>query len=202
MKKTILALVGIVVALSAMAQKHEFFASFNAMPYVIESKGLAYYNKGISENYSNTKFKYGFGGVNLGYLNNIYSDFSIGLSYSYFRTRREYVDAMSLIREASYHSFMILARRRWKELYDGKLTLYSQLGAGIQIRAGESYKSFVGSYLREAYFTESAKRTRLAYHISIVGADYKLTPKWSVFGEAGFGYMGILNFGVKYSLND
>lgn len=205
MKKIFLVLFLLGVCISGRAQKHEFFASANIVSYFHEKNEMTvpdedspYVSKSIDWNTCYTR-ELTYGGLNIGYLNNLYTDFAVGGVVSYMRTKRHgtHFWCLSLENTLSYLAVMPIIRKKWWQ--NEKWSLYSQAGGGALIRIGS--RAWDTYYKKEIdYKVDKSGPVKLAYHLSVIGADFKFTKEWSVFGEAGFGCMGIVNVGIRYSL--
>lgn len=201
MKKIFFVLFIFGVCISGRAQKHEFFASANIVSFFSEKNamqidGILDYEHADWNDIFKRKLTYG--GVNIGYLNNIYTDLAIGISSSYVRTKR--IGNVYFYRyrfNATYISLMPIIRKKWWQ--NEKWSVYSLAGIGAMFRASQSIED-VFTKEKSDYKIDKSGPVKLAYHLSLIGADFKFTKNWSVFGEAGFGCMGIVNAGIRYSL--
>ena len=122
-----------------------------------------------------------WGAVNLSYNVRLTRNFWIGPSYTFSSTTTKGPGSSKI----AYHAIML--NGRYDYYRNSLLTLYGKIGVGAEISHFQVRGGADDSY-NKGYF---------AFQLSPVGADVKLSPMFTIFGEAGFGAQGLLQVGAR-----
>jgi len=122
-----------------------------------------------------------WGAVNLSFNVKVLPKLWVGPSYTFSSTTTKGPHHSNI----AYHAIMLNARYDYYQ--NSLLTVYGHMGIGAEIshmqpKGGDSYN--------KGYF---------GFQLSPVGVDVRLTPMFTMFGEAGFGAQGLLQVGARYN---
>ena len=123
-----------------------------------------------------------WGALNVGVDFNLTRNLSVGPSYTFSSTTTEGKHHSNI----AYHAIMLNAKYNYYS--NSIVTLYGHLGLGgivshMQPRGGDAYN--------KGYF---------GYQISPVGAKVGIGKGFDMFGELGFGSLGLVQVGFRYNL--
>lgn len=111
---------------------------------------------------------------------------AVGLQANYSSFTAEYVQSSGDNPTAKLNFFTPMARMKvnWKN--ERSLQVYSSVAAGASFSKGKSHAN------------TTSRSNNFAFHISPIGV--RLGNTVAVFGEAGFGYQGLLSAGLSVKL--
>lgn len=122
-----------------------------------------------------------WGAVNLSFNVRLTKNFWVGPSYTFSSTTTKGPDASKI----AYHAIML--NGRYDYYRNSLLTVYGKMGVGAEI-----------SHLQPKGH-DSYNKGYFAFQLSPVGVDVKLSPSFTMFGEAGFGVQGLLQVGGRFN---
>lgn len=208
MKKFIFVVILSVVGFVAQAQKLEFFLSANIVSYFPEKTLIRSFldENGESRIFAKTPTKQiTFGGVNVGYLYKFRNDMAAGLAASYLHTKHIGTgyfgrpDDYKYDINMHYIAIMPIFKKQW--WHNDKLSIYSQAGIGVMFRIKqELWNKDLKCDVKQYHRIDETGSTKLAYHVSALGVAHKISQEFSIFGEAGFGCMGLVNVGFRVDI--
>ncbi len=136
------------------------------------------------------------GNFSVGYLHRISSFFSLGLTYSHTRVKRDYgkgypVAASGLLKNSS-NIVMVTGRISWFKW--NAIHLYSRLALGVQfVTKGE--KEVFGA--KDELNFQPKSTTGFAYQVSALGVEWRFCKYAGIFAEGGYGLQGACLVGAK-----
>lgn len=176
--------------------KHEIYASYGfapkghvTKPELGETDGTA----GGITTYSLTNLKRS-GTINIGYLYGITSNFSAGLSYTYFTDKDEvHMGSSNTLANTEVKNHVVLINLKYRWLTIDKFNFYSRAGLGVKFSSKAKFTNDGG------FFTapEQTAQKRIAWQVSALGVDWSFMRNLAIFAEGGIGMQGCAMVGAK-----
>ena len=193
MKKTII-LIGLLLVLPAsifaQEKKHEFVLGYGVTThYAIREQMADIVGLVITLGVFDAGFKSGTGAFVLGYRYSVREKISIGLDGSYTKLKSVLKVGGEVVGNLNKHFYTIAPYVSYNYVKNGNLSMYSGIGLGY---------AFVKNVYTTGDGNEIVNTGEFAFHINAFGVRYG--NKISAYAEAGYGYKGIMNFGVCINL--
>lgn len=192
MKRTLipaLTLLLVLSAFSAKAQKNEIYVSygFASSQEIIESlSGIA--TPVATLGFANSTSDINYGPIVIGYNHYVNDKWSVGGLYSNTSLNGSISSSgtppVTAYYQNTYNTVML--RTDYHYLTGHKLQLYSGIAAGVSFTQSKPDKGSTG---------EKSSATDFAYQLNALGLRYGTD--WGIFAELGFGYNGVLSFGIS-----
>ena len=205
--KRILSILFAAIAFIASAQ-NEISISYGAfpvgskfMPHVIQEYQnwpSPSVNKRITVDFEDVK---NWGSINVMYLRSFTDRISAGVSYSYSSFKAHEMTPNIGFEMPTTHSHSIMLTGKWIWVNKAKFSIYSRVGAGVRYSKASfpnGYNNPVFGYedLEKQYLAKGSK-TDFAWQVSALCADFKICDHFGIYAEAGAGFQGSIQAGVK-----
>ncbi len=143
------------------------------------------------------------GPFHLGIQNQVLSNWNVGLQFSYSNANSAWMDftdnnsnVYSYKYDISLITILVNADYTW--LNRNHVVLYSGAGFGYGAISGKASFSDNVNHSDEVAF--SGQASTVAYHVRLFGAKVNIVKTLGIYGDVGFGWNGIAEVGIKYSI--
>ncbi len=193
MKKAIIIITLMLVlpaSIFAQEKKHEIVLGYGvATHYAIVEEIAGIFGVFITLGEFTTQLESGTGAIVLGYRYSLKDKISVGLDGSYTKLKGFLKVEGNAVGDINKHFYTIAPYVSYNYVKKGNLSMYSGIGLGY-------------AFVKNVYTTDDGSEIKntgeFAFHINAFGVRYG--NKICAFAEAGYGYKGIMNFGVSINL--
>ena len=146
-----------------------------------------------------------WGSINVMYLRSFTDRISAGASYSYSSFKAHEMTPNIGFGLPTTHTHSVMLTGKWTWVSKAKFSIYSRVGAGVRFSKA-SFPSGTEMIVNGSeYWTDDLCQTYLmkgskadfAWQVSALCADFKICDHFGIFAEAGAGFQGCIQAGVK-----